>query len=75
MDPTSTCFKCGREPYEILEYIEGAADESIVEEPMTPWAWMRREEGTYNPATNHFCCTTCWDELEEQDASGGWVAP
>jgi len=48
-DPT--CCECGKQPHEIQEYIDGAAemDEMSPEDaPHTPLDYMLLEEGTYN---------------------------
>jgi len=78
-DPT--CCECGKQPHEIQEYIDGAAemDEMSPEDaPHTPLDYMLLEEGTYNSKTNHFCCTTCYIKIgmpSTDIVSGGWVAP
>lgn len=64
------CTGCLKRPDEIAEYIEAARDED-----MTPDAWVRAEEGTYNPDNGHFRCTACYDKAGMPTAPGGWVAP
>lgn len=49
------CKGCKRKPDEIDEYIHAAQDED-----MTPDEFVRREEGTFNPETGKFWCTTCY---------------
>ena len=79
MDPT--CFKCGKEPHEIQEYIDGADvmnEIGPVGSSHTPLDYMLLEEGTYNSKTKHFCCTDCYIEIGQPSTdivSGGWVAP
>ncbi len=64
------CTGCGKYPDEITEYILAAADED-----MSPDAFVRHEEGTYNVANGHFLCTTCYEQAGMPSAPGGWVAP
>lgn len=52
------CLECGREPKDILEYVEAALDEK-----MTPDDYVRREEGTYNPILDVFWCTECYIQI------------
>ncbi len=76
MDPT--CFKCGKQPNEIQEYIDGAAEWDVIDAeaaPHTPLDYMLLEEGTYNSKTEHFCCTACYIEIGMPSCSAGWVAP
>ena len=49
------CTGCNKTASEIEEYIEAAK-----EEDMTPDAYVREEEGTYNPTNGHFLCTSCY---------------
>ncbi len=49
------CFRCGKTPDELVEYIEAAA-----EWEMTPHDYMLEEEGTVNRAARTFCCTICY---------------
>ena len=46
---------CGRTPDQIDEYIELAKADG-----MTPEEWARAEEGTLDPATGQFVCTSCY---------------
>ena len=76
-----TCFKCGKEPHEIQEYIDGAADMDTCapeDAPHTPLDYMLLEDGTYNSKTKHFACTPCYIEIGMPSLDGvwqGWVAP
>lgn len=77
-DTVDTCCKCGKEPHEIQEYIDGAAemDEISSEDaPHTPLAYMLLEEGTYNRKTHHFCCTLCYIKIGMPTSRDGWIAP
>lgn len=77
-DTAPTCFKCKKEPHELQEYIDGAAemDEITSEDaPHTPLAYMLLEEGTYNSETQHFCCTDCYIKIGCPTSCDGWVAP
>ena len=49
------CKGCGKRPDEINEYIVAAEDEGI-----TPFQYVRQEEGTYNSKTQLFYCTFCF---------------
>jgi len=78
----ATCFKCGKQPHEIQEYIDGAAqmnkNDPAVGGTHTALFYMLLEEGTYNSKTKHFCCTLCYIEIgmpTSDRVSGGWVAP
>ncbi len=65
-----TCFKCGKKASEITEYIDAC------EKWQTPGQYVRSEEGTYNPRTNHFCCTRCYIDIGMPSRpGGGWKAP
>jgi len=52
------CAYCGLTASAIEEYRECAEDAA-----MTPAEFVRTEEGTYNPDTNHFACTSCYIEI------------
>lgn len=65
------CFRCGKKPSEIDEYVEAAMDEGI-----SPERYVQREEGTFNPKSGQFCCTDCYIEIGmPANAIGGWRAP
>lgn len=67
------CIGCNKTPSEIAEYVGAAHDES-----MTPEAYVREEEGTYNPATGRFACTDCYCNMGMPSlpaSTGGWKAP
>lgn len=68
--PSPECFRCGRTPGEIGEYIAYAK-----ESDMTPDEFVVAEEGTYNPAHNTFCCTKCYVAIGMPSSPKGWVAP
>ena len=63
------CVGCKKSPSEIEEYKE-AAEES----GMTPDAYVRIEEGTYNAKNGHFLCTSCYVEAGCPSSPNGWVA-
>lgn len=68
---TPVCIGCNRTPSQIEEYIEAAAEDG-----MSPDAYVRSEEGTYNPANGHFACTLCYVKMGMPSAPGpGWRAP
>jgi hypothetical protein len=65
------CFKCGRTPEQIEEYVVAGE-----ENHMTPTQYVLMEEGTLNPINLHFACTECY--LEEGAPTApppGWRAP
>jgi hypothetical protein len=73
MEPrTPLCFRCHKTPEELSEYIEAGE-----EYDMSPSAYVKLDEGTYNPDYNTFCCTLCYIELGCPSRSWpeGWVAP
>ena len=49
------CTGCNKTPSQIDEYVDAALDDET-----TPDAYVRSEEGTYNPANGHFLCTDCY---------------
>lgn len=66
------CFRCKQRPDQLLEYVIAASDAQT-----TPAEYVRREEGTFNPANGHFCCTECYIKLGQPVGQRGqrWVAP
>ena len=72
--PSPTCFACGKSPAQILEYV-GASDPENYGYRISPDDYVRREEGTYNPQTNRFACTSCYIDAGEPTTATGWKAP
>lgn len=73
---TSVCFRCGKTPEELAEYIDGAEnDPSTPDAHETPTEWMKNNDGTYNPSTRHFCCTECYIAIGMPSSPRGWKAP
>lgn len=66
------CIGCGRTPEQIDEYTAFAR-----EFEMTNTEFVMKEEGTYNPLTNHFACDTCYINMgmPAGGPGGRWVAP
>ncbi len=64
-----TCFRCGKKASEFTEYIQAC------EHWQTPGGYIRSGEGTYNPKTNHFCCTSCYIDIGMPSSPKGWKAP
>lgn len=70
------CTGCKRIPEEIGDIVALAHMDG-----MTPSAWVRAEEGTFNPANGHFLCDECYIRAgmpAGADGHGGpgrWVAP
>ena len=52
---TCRCKGCGKSPEEILEYTDMADEMGC-----TPEQAVRRNEGTFNPSTGLFWCTSCY---------------
>jgi hypothetical protein len=68
--PEPLCTGCNKKVNELPEYIEAAQDAET-----TPEAYVRCQEGTYNPLNGHFLCTDCYIAQGMPTAPGGWVAP
>ena len=66
---TPRCFRCQREPGDIPEYVDAAEAEHWTADAIA------RSDGTFNAATNHFCCTDCYIALGMPTAPNGWKAP
>lgn len=64
------CTGCLKRPADIAEYAEAAVGWG-----MEPDAYVKAEEGTYNPENGHFLCTDCYERAGSPTAPGGWVAP
>lgn len=69
------CTLCLKRPDELAEYVEAASPEHWGGEGIHPDAYVRAEEGTYNPSNGHFLCTECYMKRGMPTAPGGWVAP
>jgi len=72
--PEPICIGCGKHPRELSEYVEASSAKNYGR-TITPDDYVRREEGTYNPANGHFACTTCYCNMGMPSSSGGWIAP
>jgi hypothetical protein len=69
---TPVCFRCGRTPDELPEYFPANTESNILD----PIEYVKAEEGTYNIANGHFCCTDCYIAIGMPTAPGrGWKAP
>jgi hypothetical protein len=68
--PQLRCIGCDRTPDQIDEYVEAAREMEV-----SPWEYVRREEGTLNPDNGHFACTACYIEMGMPSSSRGWRAP
>lgn len=68
--PEPICTGCGKRPHELAEYVDAAK-----ESRMTPDAYVRAEEGTYNRENGHFLCTDCYVRAGMPSSPTGWVAP
>jgi hypothetical protein len=70
LKPEPLCIGCNRTASNLDEYIEQGR-----ENEMTPEAFVRAEEETYNSANGHFLCTKCYIEAGSPSSRNGWVAP
>jgi hypothetical protein len=69
------CIGCGKKPDEIAEYVEASKPRNFGGRGCAPDEYVRREEGTYNPETNRFACTSCYIDMGMPTAPGrGWFA-
>jgi hypothetical protein len=68
--PEIRCIRCDRTPDQIDEYVEAARDMDV-----SPWEYVRREEGTFNWRNGHFACTDCYLDMGAPSSPTGWVAP
>lgn len=53
------CADCGKTPSELSEYIDAGRENG-----MSPEAYVRQEEGTYDAASGRFLCTADFIERE-----------
>jgi hypothetical protein len=68
---TLVCYRCGKTPDQIEEYVDAAEAEGT-----TPYLYVLKEEGTLNKSNGHFACTECYIAVGMPSASGaGWKAP
>jgi hypothetical protein len=71
IDPV--CIGCGKRPGELEEYAHAARLDNRFNGDVD--AYVRAEEGTYNPKNGHFLCTICYVKQGMPSARGGWKAP
>lgn len=69
MKPSPHCIRCGKRPDELSEYVDAAADLGV-----TPDAYVRSEEGTYNSERDLFVCTDCYIAMGMPTRLDGWRA-
>ena len=70
------CFRCGKRPHQLLEYLDAVFQDGLEEgEEESPENYVKREEGTYNPDTETFCCTACYIMIGMPSSPNGWKAP
>lgn len=71
------CFRCGKPASSFGEY----RDEDLTDAQGVVYslaaAYVRREEGTYNPETNRFACDACYIAIGMPvgPLGAGWQAP
>lgn len=65
------CIGCGKTPEQLQEYIDAAEENDL----RSPSAYVRQEEGTYNPENGHFLCTECYFKAGAPSGPNGWRAP
>lgn len=61
---------CKRYPDEIPDVVAYAAMEEL-----EPDEFIRREEGTFNPANGHFLCDKCYIAAGMPSSLIGWKCP
>ncbi len=64
------CFRCGKQPNELLEYTKAAHEAGV-----SPDEFVRQNEGTLNDACNTFACTDCYNAIGSPSSAKGWRAP
>jgi len=67
------CFRCGRPASSFSEYGDFIGTDGFIAGDRA--AYVRNEEGTYNPATNRFCCDGCYIAIGQPTSPSGWKAP
>lgn len=67
------CFRCRKTPSEIGEYVNNP--DVLDGYFKDPDDCVRKDEGTYNPDYNTFCCTKCYVEIGQPSNTFGWKAP
>ena len=70
---TPICVGCQKQPHEIREYFDAAAEEPEFYENAADY--VRKEEGTYNTKNGHFLCTDCYEKAGCPSTPKGWIAP
>lgn len=65
------CIGCHKTPKELPEYHQEFTGAPIDD----PVAYVKEEEGTYNPNNGHFLCTECYIKAGMPTSPHGWVAP
>lgn len=68
---TPHCTGCDRDAGDIPDLVEMA---KINDYPSAA-AFVRGEEGTYNPINGHFLCDTCYIRAGVPSSPNGWRAP
>ena len=71
--------KCGRFARDMLEIdwalADGESDEVAEATPEQRDAYIREEEGTYNPENGHFLCDNCYIAVGMPSGPNGWRCP
>lgn len=62
--------RCGRHPSEIPVYVDYARDYGL-----SPDAYVRQYEGTYNHENGHFLCDECYIAAGMPSSPTGWKCP
>jgi hypothetical protein len=72
------CFKCGKAPEELDEYVDEAkylnATDPDAKGRWTAGLYVMAEEGTLNQHTGEFACTDCYIKIGMPATSAGWKA-
>lgn len=67
------CFRCGKPASSFSEYGDFIGTKGSIAGDRA--AYVRNEEGTYNPDTNRFACDECYIAIGTPSGPNGWRAP
>jgi hypothetical protein len=75
-DPTCQRYAKDMEDYDwsIAEEVE-VEEEDFAATPQQRVAYVKYNEGTYNPVNGHFACDMCYIKLGMPVSPGGWKMP
>lgn len=67
LDGEPFCSFCGRTANQIMEYWPEITQELATAEEQV------KQDGTYNPEKNQFCCTDCYISIGMPSSPTGWT--